>query len=92
LVDYQTGLFDEEELRRTLFRGGMIVGGSEVWLLDVAGGTWIRYDGISAERIPVLPDDGRVAQRRFDAATLGRWQRSLRVLQAATPLTGVVGG
>jgi hypothetical protein len=91
LVDYQTGLLDEEQLRRTLFRSGMVVTDGEVWLLDVAEGTWRHYDGNSTDRFPPQPDDGSAEQRAYDAATLRRWQRGLEGLPAATPFTGVAG-
>jgi hypothetical protein len=84
LVDYQSGLLDEEQLRRSLYRDGMVFGDGEAWLLDVAGGRWSRYDGISTERIPTHLSGGGATQRAFDAATLRRWQRGLRGLQAAT--------
>lgn len=92
LVDYQTGLLDEDQLRRALYRDGLVLGDSEAWLLDVAGGTWRCYDGISTAPLPVHPGDGGVTHGAFDAATLQRWQRGLRGLQAATPLTGAAGG
>ena len=90
LVDYQTGLLDEEQLRRALYRAGIVLGDGEAWLLDVAGGVWRHYDGISTERISTLPSERDVTPRAFDAATLRRWQRGLRGLQAAAP-TGVGG-
>jgi len=92
LVDYQTGLLDEQQLRRALYRDGLILGNEEAWLLDVADGSWRRYDGISTEAVTVQPDDGRSPARTFDAATLRRWQRGLRGLQAANRMTGMVGG
>ena len=91
LVDYQTGLLDEEQLRRALYGAGIVLGDTEAWLLDVASGTWRRYDGISTERIPARPGDHDVTQRAFDAATLRRWQQGLRGLQAAEPTAGVGG-
>jgi hypothetical protein len=92
LVDYQSGLLDEEQLRRALYRDGLLLGSGEAWLLDVAGGTWRRYDGISTERITGHSLGDAVPPRAFDAATLRRWQQGLDGLQAAAPLTGVVGG
>ena len=92
LVDYQSGLLDEEQLRRALYRSGLVLGDSEAWLLDVAAGTWRRYDGVSAERIPDDPDDGSAAHGTFDAATLRRWQQGLEGLEAAAPLTGAASG
>ena len=90
LVDYQTGLLDEEQLRRALYLAGIVLGDSEAWLLDVASGAWRRYDGISTEQISAPPGEHDATQRAFDAATLGRWQRGLQELQAAAP-TGVGG-
>ena len=93
LVDYQTGLLDEEQLRQALYRDGMVLGDGEAWLLDLAGGTWRRYDGISTERIPAQSDGTpTTSQRAFDADTLRRWQRGLRGMHATTPLMGVAGG
>jgi hypothetical protein len=80
LVDYQTGLLDEEQLRRALFSGGILLGDSEAWLLDVATGGWSRYDGIATEPLPAPPADDLLSPRLFDAATLRRWQEGLRGL------------
>ena len=84
LVDYQTGLLDEEQLRRALYREGIVLGDGEAWLLDVAGGGWSRYDGIGTELLGADPVGGAGAQRTFDAATLRRWQEGLRGLLQAT--------
>jgi hypothetical protein len=84
LVDYQTGLLDEEQLRRALFHDGIILGDSEAWLLDIAAGGWSRYDGIGTERFPLDSDEGGITPRSFDAATLRRWQEGLRGLLPAT--------
>jgi len=93
LVDYQSGLLDEDQLRQALYRNGMVVGDSETWLLDIAGGTWRRYNGVTTEQIPAPPGDGEAPQQAFDAATLQQWQRGLRELEeAATPLMGRAGG
>ena len=91
LVDYQTGLLDEEQLRQALYRDGMVLGDGEAWLLDLAGGTWRRYDGISTELIPAQAD-GTAGQRAFDADTLRRWQRGLRGIREATPEMGAARG
>jgi hypothetical protein len=79
LVDYQSGLLDEDQLRRALYHGGIVLGDREAWLLDLAGGGWRRYDGIGTHPYPPAPDDGDVG---FDAATLRRWQAGLRDLMA----------
>jgi hypothetical protein len=83
LVDYQTGLLDEEQLRRALHREGVVLGDGETWLLDVAGGAWSRYDGIGTERLGADPVGGGT-HRTFDAASLRRWQEGLRGLLHAT--------
>jgi hypothetical protein len=83
LIDYQTGLLDEEQLRRALFSGGMVFADGEAWLLDVAGAGWSRYDGIGTERLPLGADGAGAAPRTFDAATLRRWLEGLRGLQPA---------
>src|SRR4051812_11951767 len=77
LVDYQSGLFDEEQLRRALFRDGLVLGDCEAWFLDVAAGAWHRYDGITTDALPALPGDGSATRRAFDTDTLRRWQRGL---------------
>ena len=82
LVDYKSGLLDEEQLRRALYRDGMVLGDGEAWLLDVASGAWTRYDGIGSERFSLDSDEGGVTPRAFDAATLRRWQEGLRGLPA----------
>jgi len=93
LVDYQTGLLDEDQLRRALYRDGLLLGNGEAWLLDVAGGTWRRYDGVGIERITSHGREGAASPRAFDTDTLSRWQRGLQGLQAAeNPLSGVGGG
>jgi hypothetical protein len=84
LVDYQSGLLDEEQLRRALYRDGIVLGDGEAWLLDVAGGGWTRYDGIGTERFPMDSDEGGFTPRAFDAATLRRWQEGLRGLLPTT--------
>ena len=86
LIDYQTGLLDEEQLRRTLYHGGIVLGDGEAWLLDVSGGCWRRYDGIGAEPFPdpAAVPGGRV----FHGDTLRRWQDGLRALAAEVAASG----
>ena len=38
---------DFESLRRRAFDAGVLTDGSFLWLLDVSGGRWVRYDGLS---------------------------------------------
>jgi hypothetical protein len=80
LVDYQTGLLDEEQLRHALFRDGIVIGAGEAWLLDVASGRWSRYEGIDAEPLPRDDAEREPGGGAFDTATLRRWQENLREL------------
>lgn len=92
LLDYQSGLLDEDQLRHALYRDGLVVGDDELWLLDVAEGAWRRYDGVSTEQIPADGRAGGPTHRAFDAATLRRWHEGLRALQAAAPSEGAATG
>jgi hypothetical protein len=83
LVDYQTGLLDEDQLRRALYVDGVVLGQGEAWLLDVAAGRWQRYDGIGTEALPMDGEPRAPSPRAFDAATLRRWQEGLRALLRA---------
>ena len=80
LVDYQTGLLDEEQLRHALYRDGIVLGDGEAWLLDVASGRWSRYDGIGTEQVSRFAAERESARTAFDAATLRRWHVGLREL------------
>ena len=46
LVDYRAGLLDADQLRRALFRSGLVQWPDSAWLLDLKGGRWWRYDGV----------------------------------------------
>ena len=46
LIDYQAGLLGDDDVRRTLFRHGLVLHGEEAWLLDLHGEQWWRYDGL----------------------------------------------
>jgi hypothetical protein len=47
LADYEAGLLSDTELRRELYRSGLVRGTDEAWLLDLERGSWQRYDGVS---------------------------------------------
>jgi hypothetical protein len=47
LADYRAGLLDEAELRRALFRWGLVQWPDSAWLLDLQAGRWWRYDGLA---------------------------------------------
>jgi hypothetical protein len=49
LADYQAGVIDDTELRRSLFRTGLVVHLNEAWLLDPFAQCWWRYDGVRVE-------------------------------------------
>ena len=46
LADYRAGVLDEAELRRILFRAGLVQWPDEAWLLDLRNNEWRRYDGL----------------------------------------------
>ena len=75
LADYQAGLLDDAELRRTLERAGIAHTDTGSWLLDIESRHWRRY-------LPVPPD------RSFDARTVRRWRAGLRQLVAPEPGPG----
>ena len=55
LGDYQAGLLDDAQLRQALFRAGVVPRPEELWLLDLQGAQWWRYDGLGlgARRVPM---------------------------------------
>ena len=67
LVDYETGLLDDDELRRILGRAGVVLEDGDPWLLDVELGRWSRY-------APVPPD------RALDVGAVREWRARLRSL------------
>jgi hypothetical protein len=67
LADYQAGLLDDTELRRTLERAGVVHTDAGSWFLDIESRHWRRY-------LPVPPD------LSFDARTVRRWRAGLRQL------------
>jgi hypothetical protein len=67
LADYQAGLLDDAELRRTLERAGTVQTDAGAWFLDIESGSWQRYLPVPAD----LP---------FDARTVRRWRAGLRQL------------
>jgi len=67
LADYQAGLLDDAELRRTLERAGMVHTDAGSWFLDIESRHWRRYR-------PVPPE------LSFDARTVRRWRAGLRQL------------
>jgi hypothetical protein len=54
ICSYQAGLLDDDELRRELFRAGMVIHDDEAWLLDLVAGRWQRWDGL---RLRMNQDD-----------------------------------
>jgi hypothetical protein len=46
LADYEAGAIEERDLRRQIFRAGLIVQDGDAWLLDFAAGRWVHYDGL----------------------------------------------
>ena len=45
LIDYRSGLLDEQEITRALVRSGVVIAADQVWLLDTNTGQWWRYVG-----------------------------------------------
>jgi hypothetical protein len=45
VVDYRSGLLNDTEFERAVVRAGLVITADTVWLLDVAGGRWWRYQG-----------------------------------------------
>ena len=46
VADYRAGLLDDDEVRHALFHAGLVHWHHEVWLLDLRGERWWRYDGV----------------------------------------------
>lgn len=53
LADYRSGIIDAAELRRALFRWGLVQWPDAAWLLDLQTGTWWRYDGLAFDGTPL---------------------------------------
>ena len=80
LGDYQAGLLDDDQLRHELFRAGVVAREEELWLLDLQGAQWWRYDGLGLGAQPA-PLTGAAASRlRQVVDTLAR--------ELATPIGG----
>ena len=60
--DYQAGLLDDDQLRHELFRAGVVTLEDELWLRDLHGAQWWRYDGRGLEAQPA-PVSGAAAPR-----------------------------
>lgn len=45
LIDYRSGLLDEQEVTRALVRSGVVIAADELWLFDTDAGQWWRYVG-----------------------------------------------
>ena len=73
LADYQAGLLSDAELRRTLFRAGLVYGAEEAMLLDLESGTWRRYNGIT-----VSPGDAATGSEQSD---VNRWKQNVEALR-----------
>ena len=58
LADYRAGLIDDVELRRALFRWGLVQWPDSAWLLDLQAGRWCRYDGVEldGDALPLSSD------------------------------------
>ena len=71
LADHQAGLLSDDELRRELFRRGLVQRDEEALLLDLESGRWQRYDGITISECPA-------PVRKSDVL---RWKQTVESLQ-----------
>lgn len=62
MADYRAGVLDEDELRRLLFRGGLVQWPDQAWLLDLQAGRWWRYDGVGMGSDAIELDNPGVAR------------------------------
>ena len=69
LADYQAGVLGDEDVRRILFRHGMVQRDGEAWLLDLQRNQWWRYDGLamSTARSPLNRTGVAHLRRSLDA-------------------------
>ena len=73
LGDYQAGLLDDAQLRHGLFRAGVVARpGDELWLLDLHGAQWWRYDGLGIGAHRSAMTDAGAARMRQVVDTLAR--------------------
>ena len=72
LADYQAGLFADDEVRRILFRHGIVLRDGEAWLLDLQRNQWWRYDGLAVTAVPAPLTSAGVARLRHSIDTLAR--------------------
>ena len=64
LADYRSGIIDATELRRALFRWGLVQWPDAAWLLDLQTGTWWRYDGVGIGGTPLTVTDAELDRLR----------------------------
>jgi len=75
LADYQAGLVTDRELQAALNRTGVVVGETEIWLLDVDLGRWRHHTAVPKDVV-------------FDGTTIRRWRTALqRFLSGSEPDT-----
>ena len=58
VIDYRSGLLDDAEMQRALVRSGLVITTDAVWLLDVDGHRWWRYQGGAPALARPQPDAG----------------------------------
>lgn len=71
LADHQAGLLSDDELRRALFRAGLVRREDRALLLDLESARWRRYDGVTISECPA-------PVRKTDVS---RWKQVVRSLQ-----------
>ena len=53
LEEAEGGQLEDEELRKKLFKAGLVVHEHVAWMLDVENGRWAAYDGLEVRLSPL---------------------------------------